>query len=182
MRAGPNFSAIGFRLSTLIILSIGCLDGTGPAEPSVPLAPAAPPAAAPPAPEPMAPPPAPPAFPAPPDFPPLSRAGIIYRAPDSVYPFELFGNVHGSSIASRYVLYDDDKFGLQFASANYPFVELTGHYSGVDSVLTFTLDGDNNFDWGATGTLRGDSLIVKYNLDASMSDFMDGVYVRSPDQ
>ena len=32
--------------------------------------------------------------------------------------------------------------------------------------------------WGATGTLRGDTLTVGYNTVMSMSDFEDAVYLR----
>ena len=33
-------------------------------------------------------------------------------------------------------------------------------------------------DWRATATIRGDTLIVKYNANASLSDFEDGTFLR----
>ena len=151
------------RLGALIFLTTGCVDGTQSSRPSAaaPVTPAIPPQLTP-----------------PPAFPPLSRSGTIYRAPDSLY--DLFANYHQSQLASRYVLYDGGTFGLQFVSARFSFFEYAGHYSSMDSVLTFTFDGDSR--WQATATMRGDSLVVTYNLMASLSDFLDGVYVRSPAQ
>ena len=157
--------SLGVFLTALTFFVTGCMDGT---EPSGPIAPPA-------APAPGAPPVAP-AIAPPPEFPALSRAGQIYRGPDSLYDF--IANQHGSSVASRYVLYDDGTFGLQFASLRYPFFEYTGRY--LSSASEFNFDFDGGSGWYATGSLRGDSLIVKYNLEASMSDFADGVYVRSP--
>jgi hypothetical protein len=78
-------------------------------------------------------------------------------------------------------LYDSTTYGLQFSSYNYGFFEYAGHYTGAASgELSLTFDAEHR--WQATGTLRGDSLSVKYNDWAMLSDFIDGVYVRSPDQ
>ena len=62
--------------------------------------------------------------------------------------------------------------------------------NGANEAVTFTrgtfsiLDKVITFDFGANeraiGTLRGDSLSVKYNLEAAIDGFEDGVYVRSP--
>lgn len=157
--------AVGLMLRGSLVALAALLPSTGCVDETLTL---------PSAPAPVAPPIAPPIAP-PPAFPPLSRSGQIYKGPDSLY--DLFAKQHGSSLASRYVLYDGSTFGLQFSSLKYPFFEYLGHYSSVGSVLTFTLDAD--VSWGATGTLRGDSLIVKYNVWAMWADFMDGVYVRS---
>jgi hypothetical protein len=46
--------------------------------------------------------------------------------------------------------------------------------------LSLTFDADPK--WQATGTFRGDSLSVKHSDWAKWDDFIDGVYVRSPDQ
>jgi hypothetical protein len=156
-------SSFPVRLCVLIILSTGCADATQSGGPTAP-PPASPPAS-------------PPTL-NPPPFPALSRAGEIFRGPDSLYDFFIPSN--GSHLASRYVLYDSTTFALQFSSSNRGFSEYAGHYSSADSVLTFTFDVESR--WGATGTLRGDSLIITYNDWAMMSDFMDGVYVRSPAQ
>ena len=51
-------------------------------------------------------------------FPAVSRPARIYVAVNwPSYP------MHGSPLASRYVLYDDGTFALQYSSANYPFFE-----------------------------------------------------------
>src|SRR5882672_11090478 len=155
-----TFPSLAVRLGALIFLSTGCDDGTRPSEPTAP----------PPAPAPVAPPIAPPItspLAPPPEFPPLSRPGEIYRAPDSLYDFA--ANYHGSRLASRYVLYDGGTFSLQFSSLNYPFFDYTGRYSTFASGFNFTFDADDR--WYATGTLRGDSLIVTYSIVASLSDF-----------
>jgi hypothetical protein len=50
----------------------------------------------------------------------------------------------------------------------------------VDSRIIFSWDGWSTAGpWGAQASLRGDSLKVTYNLIMSMSDFVDGTYVRS---
>ena len=42
-------------------------------------------------------------------------------------------------------------------------------------------DGSSAADpWGATGTLRGDSLTVQYNFIMQLSDFKDAVYTLTP--
>lgn len=135
---------------TLIILSTGCTDSTQPVEP-----PANPPVEA----------------PAHPPAPPLP-AGIsgVYERTDS----------DCSTLASHYVLYDDKTFALQYANGGYNSFEYPGRYSRNDSLITFNFNNPGAPEsWEATGTLRGDSLSVRYNLDMILSDFCDGVYVRS---
>jgi len=120
--------------------------------------------------------PGPPPTPFVPTFPPLSQPGRIYTAADSLYGY--VANSDGrSGLASRFVLYDSGSFALQFSSWSRPPLEYRGSYATVGSALTFTFDEKR---WVATGTLRSDSLVVGYNADASLSDFADGMYVRSP--
>lgn len=143
------------RLGALVFLAVGCSDAGQITKPTVP-----PPTVSLP----------------PPAFPVLSRPGRIYRADNHLY--DAYVAVHLSSLASRYVLYDSGQFALQFASVNYPFFEYVGHYTVVDSVITFAFAADPR--WQALGTLRADSLLVTYNLIASLSDFVDGVYAQQP--
>jgi hypothetical protein len=99
--------------------------------------------------------------------------------PDVVQPARIF--IAASSAHSRYVLYDDGKFALQYlqslGSWQYP-----GTYQEADGKLTFTFDGRG---WSipgqpdARGVLEGDVLTVSYNSIMQMSDFEDGVYVRT---
>jgi hypothetical protein len=104
----------------------------------------------------------------PPAFPSVTRPARIYVAVDLPYY-----SMHGSPLASRYVLYDDGTFALQYASANYPFFEYRGTYKEANDLVTF-VDGES---W--TATLSGDSLAVRYTEMMHHSDFLDGVYVRS---
>jgi hypothetical protein len=73
--------------------------------------------------------------------------------------------------AQRYVLYVDGTFGLQYDGC----CDFRGKYSRADSTITFNF---KEAAWVATGIFGGDSLVVKYNEDALMSDFEDGVYIR----
>lgn len=106
-------------------------------------------------------------------FPPLTRPGTIYNRQT------LHSNPSGA--LSRYVLHEDGTFGLQYLTATGRFFEYSGRYSSTDSVFTFDFDGWSVAGpWRATGTVRGDSLIVEYNIVMALSDFDDGVYVRAP--
>jgi Tol biopolymer transport system component len=102
------------------------------------------------------------------DFPPLSRPATIYNRLA----------LHSSGHLSRYVLYQDSTFGLQYVGPPSGFFEYPGRYSRTDSVITFNF----NFNGGgkATGTVRCDFLIVEYDIIMLLSDFEDGVYVRAP--
>ena len=108
-------------------------------------------------------------------FPSISRPGRIYVAVNSpLYP------MHGSPLASRYVLYDDGTFALQYSSARYPFFEYRGTYKEANSLVTFEWEGWSVAGpWGATGSLSDDSLSVRYNIIMQLSDFEDGVYLRA---
>ena len=114
-----------------------------------------------------------PTTPVAPAYPALTRPGEIY-----VGPADLYASIR--SLASRYVLYEDGTFGLQFIQVG-EFFEYRGRYARADSLITFDWDGWSTAGpWGATGTFRGDSLVVKYNPVMQMTDFIDGTYVRPP--
>jgi Tol biopolymer transport system component len=109
-------------------------------------------------------------FPGPRDeFPPLLRPGIIY-----VQTTALGATTLGRT---RYVLYEDSTFGLQYASNNASF-EYAGKYSQADSLVSFRFDA-NQGTWTAEGIVRADSLIVKYDDDMTLNDFEDAVYRSS---
>jgi hypothetical protein len=66
---------------------------------------------------------------------------------------------------------------LQFPTL--PNGELRGKYSEADGRITF------DFDWngqqaGATGVFSGSEMTVTYNLMMALSDFENGVYVKTP--
>jgi hypothetical protein len=104
-------------------------------------------------------------------FPAITRPAALYRAPESLYGYP-----------SRYVLYDDGSFALQFMSSFYevPGVsEYTGRYTRSDVLLTLGFDRSNRFGaWEATGILRADELTVTYNTAMSLDDFVGGTYAR----
>ena len=81
------------------------------------------------------------------------------------------------TLSERYILLSNNRFQLQYVSGRYGTFEYLGAYISSGSTISFSFDVSQ---WNATGTLTGDSLFVKYNDWASMSDFEDGVFVRSP--
>ena len=105
-------------------------------------------------------------------FPPLSGPGKVFNfLSQSSY------GVSGYTTRSRYVVYDSGAFGLQY-SDNGGF-EYRGRYNQVNNTITFDWDGWSVAGpWGATGTLRGDTLTIKYNVIMEMTDFEDAVYLR----
>jgi hypothetical protein len=160
------------RTAIVLPLLAGCMTSTAPTNGGGPSA------AAPSAPEAPPPPPPTPLPPAPP-FPALPRAGMIYDGAAELYA-SLFG-FHQSRLASRYVLWDDGTFALQFSSVRWGFFQYPGRYTRADSLITFAFaDGSTAGTWDATGSLRGDTLIVSYSLLMQHSDFLDGAYVRAP--
>lgn len=101
---------------------------------------------------------------------PISGAALVYEEAGAD-PGELL--LRSGEVRSRYVLHEDGSFGLQTSDGT----DFRGAYSREGTTITFDFDGA---DWLATGTVRGDSLSVEYNLDALLSDFENGVYVLSP--
>ena len=152
-------------LLALLVLASACTDGRLPTAPDSTSNP-----------PPISNPPSPPNPPTGADpFPAVSRPARVYVAVSRpTYP------IHGSPLASRYVLYDDGTFGLQYSSANYPFFEYRGTYGEANGHITFEWEGWSVAGpWGATGSLTEDSLTVRYNLIMQLSDFEDGVYIRT---
>ena len=144
-------------LGVLLALCTACSDSTPPTRPSPVNAPVTTPA------------PPPPPVAHNPTFPALARPGRVYMGVSSPT-----SPTHGSALYSRYVLYDDGTFALQYSSANFPFFEYRGTYSGSGEAIEFLFEGFGT----SRGTLVDESLTVKYNDIMQMSDFEDGVYVR----
>jgi len=102
---------------------------------------------------------------APPVFPPVPAGALTY----------VRVSAEASGTVSRYVLYEDSTFALQYLTTSFGFFEYTGRYARVN--LSISLDFDaNRPQWQATATIQGDSLVVSYNLDMVLSDFEDGGY------
>ena len=113
-----------------------------------------------------------PDLPAPPDtFPPVPAGARTYdRTAPHTYP---------AGAVSRYVLHEDSTFALQYLKVPHGLGEYTGRMlpDGAGFLLRFDA---NAGQWQATATLRGDSLVVAYNMDMALSDFEDGVYRLAP--
>jgi hypothetical protein len=110
-----------------------------------------------------------------PGFAALTQSGRIYAAEGSLD--DVYTKYHGARLASRFVLYDDSTFALQFASGLQGLFEYDGRFTRVDSEITFIWQGWSTAGpWGAEGTLRGNSLSVAYNSVMQLTDFIDGTY------
>lgn len=143
----------------LMLLSLAC----GGSLPSAPTASAQLPAAASP--------PAPPAT----SFPPLSGPVRTFT-----FDHELTYNVRDYTKHSRFLLYDNGAFALQYTSLS---GEYRGGYKESNGTLTFEWEGSSTAGpgpWSATATLNDGSLTVRYNLLMQLSDFEDAVYRLAP--
>ena len=153
---------------TLVSASLGCSDISTAGPTYGPLSqPPAPPA------DPPASPPSP--VGSPPPFPAVSNASAIYVGPEHLY--DLFITYNGSSLLTRYVLFSDSTFHLQFASFRFGVVTSSGRYSRANTTINFSWVIGGGPPWDAVGTLRADTLDVRYSLNMQMSDFIDGAYV-----
>ena len=107
-------------------------------------------------------------------FPPVTR-------PARVYVFAATPSYSASewTLHSRYVLYDDGTFGLQYERSRGSF-EYRGTYNESNGAITFQWEGWSTAGpWGATATISGEELTVRYNLIMQLSDFEDAVYRRT---
>ena len=151
--------------------SLGCSDlpTAGPTYGPLPQTPAPP----------TAPPTTPPPSPvgSPPPFPAVSNASAIYVGPEHLYDASISYN--GSSLLTRYVLFADSTFQLQFASFRFGVVTSTGQYSRTASTISFSWVIGGGPPWDAVGTVRGDTLDIRYSINMQMADFIDGAYVLS---
>ena len=92
-------------------------------------------------------------------------------------PAQVYVDANSSPAPSRYLLYDDGTFALQYSRLG---LEYRGTYRVANGVVTFEWEGGSAAGpWGATGSLNGDALSVRYNLIMQLSDFEDGVYLRT---
>ena len=123
------------------------------------------------------------------NFPPLSgpsRSFIfdgeltyLLRSADPNWPRD----VSDYTRKSRFVLYDNGAFVLQYPSLGEGGYGYRGQYQDANGVIMFICEfngrrvGD---PWDATGTLKGDSLTVQYDWNMRMADFEDAVYLLRP--
>ena len=102
-------------------------------------------------------------------FPPLSGAARTFVFERANY------RVAGYTEKSRFVLYDNGAFALQYLNLE---VQYRGSYTQENGLISFTWA--DCCGWDATARLEGDSLKVQFGLRMQMSDFEDAVYVRQP--
>ena len=110
--------------------------------------------------------PSPAPAPAPANFPALSGPSRTYT-----FDHELTYRVSDYTKQSRFVLYDDGAFALQYVALG---GEYRGGYTESNGVITFQWEGWSTA--GATGTLKDGSLTVQYTLVMQLSDFEDAAY------
>lgn len=104
-------------------------------------------------------------------FPPvIGEADVYYREP----PIVTGGH-------SRYVIYANGEFELQFATDRWNFFFYRGTFTRIDAPQGFAFSFHGDARWQATGVLDGERLTVTYNMVMILSDFEDGVYVLSGD-
>lgn len=108
------------------------------------------------------------------EFPALSRPGAIYNQEGDLYTYANVG-----LLVSRYVLYDDDGFELQFVNAS-GFFAYIGGYSIINGIVTLNFAESNSAGpWTATGAFAGDEFKVMYSPVARLAGFVDGGYRKS---
>jgi hypothetical protein len=109
--------------------------------------------------------------PRPAEFPTVTRPARVFGHPEA-----LARPLTAETQGSRFVLYDDGTFALQFLR----FAgESRGTYQDSEGSVTFHWEGSNSAGpWEATGSNTGDRLTVRYNPLMVLTDFEDAVYVR----
>jgi len=95
-----------------------------------------------------------------------------------IFVRELSYPVSNYTSQSRFVLYDNGAFVLQYVGLG---ADYGGGYTETNGVIAFEWEGWSVAGpWGATGTIRGETLTVQYNLIMQLTDFEDAVYTRMP--
>lgn len=125
-------------------------------------------------------------------FPHVSGPGRIYAfselAPPGLDGYDdRDGRTLAATAASRYVLYDDGTFALQYSDSG---VELLGAYTEYGGWLALhwyanaTVPPEHPYPdkwpgpWEATATLDRETLVVTYPLRMWLDDFINAAYVR----
>jgi hypothetical protein len=148
---------------TLLVFSVSC----GSSRPTSPSGTNQPPSVSSPTPQP------------PINFPPLSGPSRTF-----IFDGELSYRVRDFTRNSRFVLYDNGAFVLQYPPSSLGDGAFRGQYQVANGIIMFLFEFQGRsagtpFD-DATGTLKGDSLTVQYPWSMRMADFEDAVYVLMP--
>jgi len=86
---------------------------------------------------------------------------------------------------SRFVLYDNGAFLLQYPPSSFGDGRFPGAYRDANGVIMFLFKSSSGRSvdeaWDdATGTLKGDSLTIQYQESMQHADFEDAVYMLLP--
>jgi hypothetical protein len=98
---------------------------------------------------------------------------------------ELRVDPHDYTKNSRFILYDNGAFLLQYPPSSFGAGRFPGAYRDANGVIMFLFDSstgrsvDEAWD-DATGTLQGDALTIQYQESMQHADFEDAVYVLMP--
>jgi hypothetical protein len=110
------------------------------------------------------------------DFPPVPQSARIY-----LFASGLSSTVREWTDGSRYVLYEDGTFALQYLRSRGAF-EYRGTYTEANAVFTFHWEANQNVSapWRpATGTVTGDALTVRYDAIMILDDFENAIYIQT---
>ena len=149
----------------MVLVLLAACGGSGPTSPTGTTPPFTPPPPPPPSPQ--------------IDFPPLSGPSRTF-----IFDRELSYRVRDFTQKSRFVLYANGAFELQYPPSQYGPGLFRGQYQDANGVLMFLFEFNGRrvgspFD-DATGTLKGDSLTVQYHELMQHADFENAVYVLMP--
>ena len=117
-------------------------------------------------------PPPPPAGDPPP--PPAEKPPLTGPATTYLFSGPLSHPVSGYTTASKYVLYDNGAFSLEYEEFATPYL---GTYRQENGLIDFDFIAGGSSD--ASGALNGDLLEVRYSDRMLHSDFENAVYRRS---
>lgn len=122
------------------------------------------------------------------EFPPFSGPSRTFIV-DSELTHELRRTLPGFRLStsdlttkSRFVLYDNGAFELQYPPSRFGDGRFRGAYQTANGVIGFLFEFQGRSEdtaWhDATGTLKDDSLTVLYDEMMRQADFEDAVYTR----
>ena len=116
---------------------------------------------------------------------PVPRLEVQMDYPAAPPSAEVYDRLTPSSVvghSSRYVLYDDNAFELQYLTDTGRLVTYPGEYARSGPAIAFDFDGWSAAGpWRAVGTLEQKRLHVEYNIVMWLTDFENGVYVLRAD-
>jgi hypothetical protein len=108
---------------------------------------------------------------------------ILLSGPSRTFVFDhgLSDRVSDYTKNSRFILYDNGAFVLQYPTISVEGGGYPGAYAESNGVLALVWEAWNiGGPWGATATLKGNSLTVNFNSIMYGADFEDAAYTLRP--